>query len=149
MTRLEAFGDKLVIHPIRDKLMSSSGLLYIPESAERKSDQGIIVSKGPKVTEDLNVFDHVLFSPYSGDKVSVADSGIFFIIRQDQIVAKMKKSENVLMDRATVLRILEEVVGEYKQKSMWFPAFSDGIIQFNTDFVHRLEQYAHAEGFEW
>jgi chaperonin GroES len=74
------------------------GSLYIPETAKRKSDQGVIIYKGDDV-EELKVGDHVLFSAYSGTQISVAEEGHYLIMPESEVVAVLGEGERVFTQK--------------------------------------------------
>lgn len=147
--KLKPLGDDLLIHPIEDSAMTESGRLYIPDQAKQRVDQGIVVAKGPLVTEEIEIADHVIFSGYSGDKVSVGGSGIFFVIPQQFIVAIITDSSVVLFDSLTIRRILDERQGEAYQKWSGDSKATDIVRGIFRDVKDRLDTFTRSEGFEF
>jgi co-chaperonin GroES (HSP10) len=62
-------GDRVAVAPIYDPSLSASGLLIIPEEAKDRCDQGIVKYRGPDVTENIQIGDHVSFSGYTGTTI--------------------------------------------------------------------------------
>lgn len=84
---LICLSKRVAVVPIEDPSISPGGL-HIPDSAKQKCDQGIIKYRGPD-TDDFRVGDHVLFSPYAGTKITLADEGQLIILPIETIEAKL------------------------------------------------------------
>ena len=84
--------DKVAIIPVRDP--AKYGSIIIPDSVreDRRPDQGVVYSIGPNV-RDVTVGDHVLFSSYSGLKVTVVDIGVLHVMPEGEIVAWLDDEE--------------------------------------------------------
>jgi co-chaperonin GroES (HSP10) len=84
--------DKVAIIPVSDP--DKYGSIIIPESVRegKRPDQGVVYSCGPRV-KDVTVGDHVLFSPYSGSKVTVVDVGVLHVMPESEIVAWLDDEE--------------------------------------------------------
>lgn len=93
---LQMLRDRVAIRTISDPDMVGS--LYIPETAKRRSDQGVIIYKGDDV-EELKVGDHVLFSAYSGTQISVAEEGHYLIMPESEVVAVLGEGERVFTQK--------------------------------------------------
>ena len=71
---VKPLGDRVLIK--RSKVTTSKGGILLPDSAQDKPKEGVIVAVGPgKQTENgteslsVNIGDHVMFSSYSGTEV--------------------------------------------------------------------------------
>src|SRR3990167_10210910 len=76
---------KVAVTPMFDPDMTPSGLLYIPDTAKDRCDQGIVKYTG----EDCRLVkpgDHVLFSGYSGTLVSLEGEGLLIMLEERFIV---------------------------------------------------------------
>jgi len=136
---IRTLKDNVAIVPIEDDEMRGS--LYIPDQAKQKVDQGVIVYKGPDVKE-LRVGQHVLFSGYTGDKISVEDDGIYFIIPEDYIIAILiDDNRGVLFPLGVIRDIINERLGELNQS----PVLTD----FAKSLNDRLDTYITDKGFEF
>ena len=142
---IRTLKDNVAIVPIEDDEMRGS--LYIPDQAKQKVDQGVIVYKGPDVKE-LRVGQHVLFSGYTGDKISVEDDGIYFIIPEDYIIAILiDDNRGVLFPLGVIRDIINERLGEYT-----IGAVSDElgpVENFAKSLNDRLDTYITDKGFEF
>ncbi len=103
-------GDDCIIHPF--EYPAKIGGLYVPDPSKKRVNQGIIIAKGPLVSGDLETSDHVFFNGYTGDKLVFEDGGEFFVIPEQHIICKVRRSKVVIMDTVTVKRIIQERMGE-------------------------------------
>lgn len=89
---VKMLADKVLIVPIYDPDKSASGLLYIPEQAKERVDQGIVHSVGPKCTT-LQLGDLVTFPGYSGTQLYIEGEGTFIIMPENEITAILSGDE--------------------------------------------------------
>lgn len=82
---LGLLGKKIAVQPLSDPDTTSSGLLYIPETAKEREDQGIVKYVGPEV-ETLKPGDYVLFSGYTGTQLLV-ENEMVIIMPEDAVQA--------------------------------------------------------------
>jgi co-chaperonin GroES (HSP10) len=85
------YKNKIVVHPIYDPDTTPSGLIYIPEVAKGRCEQGIVAMVGDGV-EDIVPGDHVIFSGYSGTTVRV-DGIIYIMVPKDFVTARLETSD--------------------------------------------------------
>lgn len=143
---LVAFDDKLVIHPLKDSMISPGGIIK-PDTARQREDQGIIVSKGQNVSAELEIGDHVCFSPYSGDKVPT-ENGEFFIIREPQVSIKLNsKAEKAKF--VTTKRIREIAQNRLLVLRATNPIGYYAIEEAYQNIIEELEALPYSEGFEF
>jgi chaperonin GroES len=90
------------VRPLHDRVLvkrveseeKTAGGLYIPDSAQEKQSQGIVLAvgegkrdeKGGRITLDVKVNDRVLFSKYGGTEVKIAGEDRI-ILREEDIQA--------------------------------------------------------------
>lgn len=76
--------DKVAIIPVKDP--AKYGTIIIPDSVRegKRPDQGIVYAIGPNV-KDVTIGDHVLFSPYSGSKITIVDVGVLHVMPESSI----------------------------------------------------------------
>jgi co-chaperonin GroES (HSP10) len=145
--KLKPIGNDVIIHPIDHAPMSKGGLIFTAEAQrKRRINQGIIIAKGPLVTTELDIADHVVFSGYSGDKVVFASGGEYIVMPDDFVIAKIVNSEVVLVDTKTVERILLERKTEMKHK---YPESSELLDEIISSVVDRIKSVSLSEGFEF
>jgi co-chaperonin GroES (HSP10) len=141
---IRTLKDNVAIVPIEDDEMRGS--LYIPEQAKQKVDQGVIVYKGPDVRE-LQVGQHVLFSGYTGDKISVEDEGIYYIIPEDYIIAILVDDERAML---FPLGVVKDVIrGRLGEWAKIYPDEMLGVQDFADTLMDRLDSYITDKGFEF
>ena len=76
-TTLKPLSDHLIIRPLREETTASG--LVLPNADEKKADRGTVIAVGPgrlqddgtRSSMDVAVGDHVLFSQYAADGVTV------------------------------------------------------------------------------
>lgn len=147
--KLAAIGNDCIIHPI-DHAPMSKGLIVTAEAQrKRRHNQGIVVAKGPLVSDEIEIADHVLFNGYSGDKIALASGGEFFVIPDDFIVAKFTGSKIVLMDTETVKRLLTERKFEMLQKYDGSEQEIKMLKEIFDSLFERVDSITLAEGFEF
>lgn len=92
-TKIKPLGNRVLVQ--RLKAQTSKGGILLPDTAQEKPKEGIVVSTGPgKIdengkTEPMNVKagDRVLFSTYSGTEVkNLAEDEEFLILSEDDIL---------------------------------------------------------------
>ena len=90
---LRPLGDRVIIEPIEQEEVTSSGL-YIPETAKEKPQQGNVLAAGEgrrdddgkRVPMDLKAGDKVLFAKYAGTEIKV-DGKKLLIMKETDILA--------------------------------------------------------------
>jgi co-chaperonin GroES (HSP10) len=153
--KLIPIGDDVIIHPFEEDIRGSKiGSLYVPDQAKRRINQGIIISKGPLVSGDVSIGDHVMFSGYTGDTVSFIDGGTYFVVPESHLLVIVEESDVVLMDTRTVKRIIQERFGELRamQRTVEASIGKDWFILTNEieeSLLDRIDSITVAEGFEW
>ncbi len=90
---LKPLGDRVVLKQLEAETKTASGL-YIPDSAQEKPQQGIVISvgegkldaNGNMVVPGVKEGDKVLYSKYGGTDVTL-DGEDFVVLRADDIYA--------------------------------------------------------------
>ena len=90
---LRPLGDRVIIEPIEQEEVTSSGL-YIPETAKEKPQQGNVLAAGEgrrdddgkRVPMDVKAGDKVLFAKYAGTEIKV-DGKKLLIMKETDILA--------------------------------------------------------------
>lgn len=85
---IQVHGNKIACVPLFDPDKTASGLLYVPDIAKERCDQGIVKYIGSKV-EWVKPGDHILFSGYTGTLVSIEGEGLVIIVPEDFVNAKI------------------------------------------------------------
>jgi chaperonin GroES len=93
---LRPLGDRVIIEPIEQEEVTSSGL-YIPETAKEKPQQGNVLAVGPgrtdddgkRISMDVKAGDKVLFAKYAGTEIKL-DGRKLLIMKESDILAVME-----------------------------------------------------------
>lgn len=92
-TKIKPLGNRVLVQ--RLKAQTSKGGILLPDTAQEKPKEGIVVSTGPGKLDDqgktepmnVKVGDRVLFSTYSGTEVkNLAEDEEFLILSEDDIL---------------------------------------------------------------
>jgi chaperonin GroES len=94
-TQLVPLADRIVITPLKQEEMTTSGLV-IPDTAKEKPQQGEVVAVGPgrlddngkRVTIDLTVGDRILYAKYTGTEVKL-DNVEYIVLNEKDVLAKL------------------------------------------------------------
>src|SRR6266511_23003 len=86
---LQMIGTKLAVIPLFDPDKTPSGLLYIPEVAKERCDQGIVKYVGPDC-KLVKPGDYVMFSGYTGTALKFEEEGTLILFHEEFVVAKIE-----------------------------------------------------------
>ena len=67
-------GDDVIIRPF--EYSAKIGSLYAPDQAKRRVNQGIVIAKGPLVSDDIDTADHVFLDPRDHDPLGDIESSL-------------------------------------------------------------------------
>lgn len=89
---IRPLGDRVVVEPIEQEEVTSSGL-YLPETAKEKPQQGLILAAGlgrrdddgKRIEMDVKVGDKILFAKYAGTEVKM-DGKKLLIMKEADIL---------------------------------------------------------------
>lgn len=92
--KIKPLGAKVVVE--RKEAKTTKGGILLPDSAQKKPLQGVVLAVGPGKTDDqgkhhpmdLKVGDEVLFSSYAGTEYKT-DENEYLILSEDDILAVM------------------------------------------------------------
>ncbi|MGE0600935.1 MAG: co-chaperone GroES [Dehalococcoidia bacterium] len=95
-TRLVPLADRLVITPLKQDEITSSGLV-IPDTAKEKPQQGEVVAVGPGRLDDsgkridmgLAVGDRILYAKYTGTDIKL-DNTEFIVLNEKDVLCKLE-----------------------------------------------------------
>jgi chaperonin GroES len=91
--KIRPLGNRVLIQ--RSKAQTSKGGILLPDTAQEKPKEGVVVSVGPGKTDEngkiesmnVKVGDRVLFSSYSGTEVKdLSDEEEFLVMSEDDIL---------------------------------------------------------------
>ena len=145
-------GNDCIIHPF--KYPEKIGSFYVPDRSKKRTNQGIIIAKGPLVSDDLDTADHVFFNGYTGDQIAIEGGGRFFVIPESHIICRVRNSKVVLMDTVTVKRIIGERFGELTSRTNFNEFLLEGrdkefLKDIEKDLIDRIDSITVAEGWEF
>ncbi len=91
MKTIKPLGNRVLIQ--RSKAQTTKGGILLPDSAQEKPKEGVVVAVGPgkidehgnKETMNLKVGDRVLFSSYAGTEVK-GDNEEMLILAEDDVL---------------------------------------------------------------
>jgi chaperonin GroES len=91
MKKIKPLGNRILIQ--RSKAQTTKGGILLPDSAQEKPKEGVVVAVGPgKIDEhgnreqmELKVGDRILFSSYAGTEVK-GDDEEMLILSEDDIL---------------------------------------------------------------
>lgn len=86
---LRPIGDRVLIKPKESETKTKSGI-YIPESAQEKSQEGEIVALGTATDFPVKVGDIVMYERYSGTELTRSDVK-YLILPVKDIIAIINK----------------------------------------------------------
>ena len=95
-TKLVALADKLVLKPIVQEEVLSSGIV-IPDTAKEKPNQGEVIAVGPGRRDDdgklvpmeISVGDRVLYAKYTGQEIKVENEE-YIVLSERDILCKVQ-----------------------------------------------------------
>lgn len=83
--KLKPLGDRVLVKRSESETKTKSGI-YIPDTAQEKTTQGIVVAVGDDEAIKVKAKDRVLFDKYAGTEVKVEGED-HVIMRMDDIQA--------------------------------------------------------------
>jgi chaperonin GroES len=94
----QPLGDRIILEPLEAESKSKGGIV-LPDTVKEKPQEGKVVAVGKgKVLDNGSVQkpevkegDVVLYAKYSGTEVTTKDGNEYLIVREDDILAIVKK----------------------------------------------------------
>ena len=95
LVKFSPLGERLVVSPIEQEQMTSSGII-LPDTAKEKPQEGKVVAIGPgrmtddgkRVEMDLKIGDTVIYSKFAGTEYKDGDKE-YLILRESDVLAKL------------------------------------------------------------
>lgn len=99
LMNIRPLHDRIVVKPI-ETCDSTSGGLFIPDSAKEKPHEGkvVAVSRGKRLEDgslrplDVTVGDHILYGKYTGSEIKLAGEE-YLIVREDEVLGVLEGAE--------------------------------------------------------
>jgi len=93
MSNLKPLNDRILIKPLKEDEKTSSGI-FIPQTAEEKSDKGEVIAVGPgkllkngeRAAVSVKPGDKVLFKKYSSEEIKI-NKEEYLIVAEEDILA--------------------------------------------------------------
>ncbi|MCY3569897.1 MAG: co-chaperone GroES [Chloroflexota bacterium] len=94
-TELKPLNDRIVIKPLQQEQVLSSGIV-IPDSAKEKPQQGEVIAIGPgkrdddgnRVPLDIEMGDRILYKKYTGQEIQI-DNEDLIVLEEREVLAKL------------------------------------------------------------
>ena len=101
MVRFHPLGDRVLVKRSENINKTQSGL-YIPETAQEKSMEGVVVAVGPgshvkaghRKQMHLAVGDRVVFGKWAGTEVKL-DGEEYILLTEENVIGVLRKTNNV------------------------------------------------------
>ena len=87
MTLIKAQGDRIVVKQDDAQETTKSGII-LTSQAQQKPYSGVVESVGDKVTEDISIGDHIIYSRYAAVPVNV-DGEEYLVIRTADVLCQL------------------------------------------------------------
>ena len=130
---LRLLDDRIAVIPIEDP--SRVGNIWIPDSAKRRSDQGIIKYRGVNVKE-LKIGDHVLYGCYVGTRISIQNEGHLIVMQEIDVIALLDKVTETLFTRDQVVEFFGRALGHVLTKDV-----DDPLLELSEAFEAEFDAY--------
>jgi chaperonin GroES len=94
-TSLVPLADRLVITPLKQDEVTSSGLV-IPDTAKEKPQQGEVVAVGPgrldeagkRIPMEVSVGDRILYAKYTGTDIKL-DNTDYIVLNEKEVLCRL------------------------------------------------------------
>ena len=72
----------------------TAGGIYVPETAKKVPDEGVIKAKASGATDDIAIGDRVLYKKCSGEEIQI-DGETFRLVPEGDLLAKFVESDEI------------------------------------------------------
>lgn len=91
-------SDRIFVERVESQSKSDSGLLYLPETAQERANEGVIRAVGPGrrtpegklVPMNRAVGERVLFGKYTGTEITIGET-TYVLMHEDDVVCVLKE----------------------------------------------------------
>jgi chaperonin GroES len=91
MAHIRPLGKRVLVK--RSKAKASKGGILLPDTAQEKPKEGIVIAVGPGTVDDqgnhqsvnIQKDDRIVFGPYAGTEVKSDDGEEYLILSEDEI----------------------------------------------------------------
>lgn len=96
--KIQPLADRIVVKPLQPVEKTKGGIV-LPDTAKEKPQEGEVMAVGKgKVLDngqvqplEVKVGDRILYGKYSGSEITSADGDELLIMREDDVLAILKK----------------------------------------------------------
>lgn len=86
---VQPLGTRVLIKILKPEARTPSGLI-LPENAQEKPQQGVVIAVGTDESIPVQINDRVLFAKYSGTEIRI-DGEDYLILEANDILAKIQQ----------------------------------------------------------
>ena len=86
---IKPLGDRVLLKILMEEEKSKGGI-YIPPTAQEKTQEGIVVAVGEDDDIKVKVKDRVMYDKYAGTQIKI-DGAEHLLVRNDDILAIVKE----------------------------------------------------------
>lgn len=138
---LHLIGSDVAILDIEDPDITASGIV-LPEQAKQRADHGLVIYVGPECSI-LQPNDHVIFSGYTGDRVTIEGEGTFTLMREADVLAILSdENPEGIYSYSTIERLIRNRQSELAAKTDL-----PDLDSFCDDILSRIRSLSYEEGF--
>jgi len=83
--KLEPINGRILVKPIKTEEKTSHGI-YLPETSEKKANEGKVAAVAKDAPEEIAVGDHVIFKEFSGTEVKFEGEKYMMLNEEDLLV---------------------------------------------------------------
>ena len=121
--------------------------LWIPDLYRQRVDHGIVKAKGPQVSDEIQIGDHIVFSGYTGTKISHENEGEYIFVPEPWIEAIITEDPPIkLISTHNAKRIISNGIEDFVIKQKIDEALASEIEGYLTNMI---EVIPFSEGLEF
>ena len=79
---LRPLGQKVILQQVKPEQVTPGGIV-LPEAAQESKSVGTVIACGPKVSEEIDVDDVVLYSPFAGAEIEYYKEPYIILSEED------------------------------------------------------------------
>ena len=91
--KLVPIKGRILIKPIKDKEMTSSGI-YLPDTSEKKDNEGKVIAIAEDATEEIAIGDRIIYNEFSGTKVKFEGEN-YILLNEDDLLVKYMELDKI------------------------------------------------------
>ena len=83
--KIRPINGRILVKPFESK-GKTSGVIYIPDSAKEKLQEGEIIAAAKDATDEVAVGDRVVYKEFSGEEITMEGKEYMLLIEDDLLV---------------------------------------------------------------